>query len=125
MKTLVTGGAGFIASHLVKRLLKEGREVIIPDDLFKGSRQNLLDLGLDVELMSIDLRDYDQVSKLIRAAVHVFHLAGRVGNIEYLHGSEMSEFEALHTNLSIEIDVLRMLHKEHPDEHALEKAHIN
>lgn len=107
MKTVVTGGAGFIASHLVKRLLEEEREVVTADDLSRGSRQNLLDLGIGIECERIDLRDYEQVSKFIRGAEVVFHLAARVGSIEYLHGSEMSELAALQTNLAIDVNVFR------------------
>jgi len=41
MKTLVTGGAGFIGSHVAERLLKEGHEVIIIDDLSLGKIKNI------------------------------------------------------------------------------------
>jgi len=41
MKILVTGGAGFIGSHLVDRLVEEGHEVIVIDDLSSGNRENV------------------------------------------------------------------------------------
>ena len=41
MKALVTGGAGFIGSHIVDRLLQDGHEVIVLDDLSTGHRENL------------------------------------------------------------------------------------
>jgi len=41
MKVLVTGGAGFIGSHLVKRLLDEGDDVIVIDNMHTGNRENL------------------------------------------------------------------------------------
>jgi nucleoside-diphosphate-sugar epimerase len=114
MKTVVTGGAGFIGSHLVKRLLDEGREVVIADDFSKGSIQNLLNLDIELSDLApslsdlvIDLRDFTQTSKLIKDADVVFHLAARVGSIEYLHGSEMSELEALQTNLVIDANVFK------------------
>ena len=43
-RILVTGGAGFIGSHLCKRLLEEGNEVICLDNLFTGSKRNIRDL---------------------------------------------------------------------------------
>ncbi|MFC2039438.1 NAD-dependent epimerase/dehydratase family protein [Chloroflexota bacterium] len=107
MKTVVTGGAGFIGSHLVKRLLEEKREVVIADDFSRGSRQNLLDLRVGIECERIDLRDYEQASEFIKGADVVFHLAARVGSLEYLHGSEMCELAALQTNLAIDVNVFR------------------
>ena len=44
MRILVTGGAGFIGSHLCERLLKEGHEVLCLDNLFSGSKRNILHL---------------------------------------------------------------------------------
>ena len=44
MKILVTGGAGFIGSHLCERLVREGHEAVVLDDLSTGSLQNLADL---------------------------------------------------------------------------------
>ena len=41
MKTLVTGGAGFIGSHLCERLLKEGHEVLCVDNFYTGSKRNV------------------------------------------------------------------------------------
>ena len=107
MKTVVTGGAGFIGSHLVKRLLDEGREVVIADDFSRGQPQNLLDLGVRRELRPVDLRDYQQALEMLDGAESVFHLAARVGSVEFLHGSDMAELLALQTNLVIDANVLR------------------
>ena len=71
---LVTGGAGFIGSHLVRRLLSEGRQVRVIDDLSTGSRARLDGLiapadFTEGDLASADLRD------VIRGVERVFHLA--------------------------------------------------
>lgn len=107
MKTIVTGGAGFIGSHLVKELLDRGREVVIADDFSRGNRLNLLDLGIQTECQNIDLRDFPKTLKVTRGADTVFHLAARVGSLDWLHGSVENELEALQTNLVIDAHVFR------------------
>jgi nucleoside-diphosphate-sugar epimerase len=54
MRVLVTGGAGFIGSHLAERLLHEGAEVRVLDSFATGRRENLA--GLDVEIVEGDVR---------------------------------------------------------------------
>jgi nucleoside-diphosphate-sugar epimerase len=107
MKTVVTGGAGFIGSNLVKKLIDRGREVVIVDDFSRGSRLNLQDLGIRTDWPVIDLRDYVQTLKAIRGAESVFHLAARIGSIVYLHGNNLRELLALQTNLAIDTNVFR------------------
>ena len=107
MKTVVTGGAGFIGSHLVKRLLNEEREVVIADDFSRGSIRNLSNFGIKTRCETVDLRDYSQALKLIDGADSVFHLAARIGSVKFLHGSGMDELSALQTNLVIDTNVFR------------------
>jgi GDP-D-mannose 3',5'-epimerase len=107
MKTVVTGGAGFIGSHLVKRLLAEGRDVVVADDFSRGSRLNLADLGVDVDCEKINLRNYEKAVGVIDGADSVFHLAARVGSVEYLHASDASELLTLQSNLVIDANVFR------------------
>lgn len=107
MKTLVTGGAGFIGSHLVKRLVSEGREVIVLDDMSRGNVQNLRDLGVEPEVRVVDLRDYTATIEALDEVDSVFHMAARVGSVEFLHGSDLAELLALQTNLVIDANVLR------------------
>jgi nucleoside-diphosphate-sugar epimerase len=110
VKTVVTGGTGFIGSHLVKRLVDEGREVIVTSDLSRLGSENLSGLDIkpsDIELRGVDLSDYRQALKAVEGADTLFHLAARVGSVEYLHGTEMSELAALQTNLVIDANTFR------------------
>lgn len=72
MKALVTGGAGFIGSHLVRRLVADGSSVTVVDDLSTGRRENLT--GSDVELVVRDL-SRDHLDDLVRGVDAIFHLA--------------------------------------------------
>ena len=96
MRTVVTGGSGFIGSHLVKRLAQQGRQVIV-------ASLNRSDAGCD----NVDLTDYDQALKAIAGAETVFHLAARVGSLDYLHSTGAAELSALQTNLVIDANVFR------------------
>ncbi|MBI4260163.1 MAG: NAD-dependent epimerase/dehydratase family protein, partial [Actinobacteria bacterium] len=60
-RCLVTGGAGFIGSNLVRELLDRGFAVRVLDDLSTGRRENLDGVGSDVELIEGDVRDLDGV----------------------------------------------------------------
>jgi UDP-glucose 4-epimerase len=84
MRTLVTGGAGFIGSTLVDRLLAEGHEVEVLDDLSSGSLANLADARGErthrLTFHQIDVVDERAVDLIaIRAPEVVYHLAGRAG----------------------------------------------
>lgn len=84
MRTLVTGGAGFIGSTLVDRLLAEGHEVEVLDDLSSGALSNLADARAErtqrLTFHQIDVVDERAVDLLaIRAPELVYHLAGRAG----------------------------------------------
>lgn len=110
MKTIVTGGAGFIGSHLVKELVNRGREVVVVDDLSSGSLENLFGLGLkrsDFEFKKLDLTNYHQTLEALKDGEIVFHLAARIGGIKFLHGSESAELLALQENLAIDANVFR------------------
>ncbi len=77
MKTLVTGGAGFIGSHLVERLLREGCEVTVLDNLSTGRKENLSFLPKDssLELKVVDIADPAAISPFFSGVEQVFHLA--------------------------------------------------
>ena len=73
MKVLVTGGAGFVGSNLVRALLARGDEVRVLDNFSTGSRANLSGLQGDVELVEGDLRSYERVHTAVRGVEVVFH----------------------------------------------------
>ena len=72
---LVTGGAGFIGSHLCRRLLADGHAVRIIDDLSSGQRDNLADIIDEVELVVGDLRDEALLDKVLRGVDYALHHA--------------------------------------------------
>ena len=77
-KVLVTGGAGFIGSNLVRGLLDRGDEVVVLDNFATGSRSNLD--GLDVKVVEGELRSYERVHNAVRGTEVVFHL-GALGSV--------------------------------------------
>ena len=78
MKALVTGGAGFIGSNLVRALLERGDEVRVLDNFSTGNRANLE--GLDVEVVEGELRSYERVHAAVRGVEVVYHL-GALGSV--------------------------------------------
>ncbi len=76
MKYLVTGGAGFIGSHIARTLLRQGSQVRILDNFSSGKRENLK--GLDVEILEGDLRDVSKVAQAVKGVEIIFHEAAFV-----------------------------------------------
>ncbi len=78
-KTLVTGGAGFIGSHLVERLLADGHEVTVLDDFSTGNPNNLKNLEGDsgLNLHQLDITEYEAILNSFIGIDWVFHLAAR------------------------------------------------
>src|SRR5579875_4105514 len=72
---VVTGGAGFIGSALVRALLAEGRRVHVIDDLSTGKHDNLEDIADLITVHEHDIRDYRAIAPVIEGAYRVFHLA--------------------------------------------------
>ncbi len=78
IRSLVTGGAGFIGSQLVRTLLQEGHEVRVLDNFSTGKRANLEEIRDKIELMEGDIRDQTAVEEAVRGVDYVFHQAAFV-----------------------------------------------
>lgn len=74
-RTLVTGGAGFIGTHLVRGLLDAGHEVTVLDDLSSGFRDNLADIEGRIRFIQGSILDDDSLEQAARGARCIFHLA--------------------------------------------------
>jgi UDP-N-acetylglucosamine/UDP-N-acetyl-alpha-D-glucosaminouronate 4-epimerase len=75
MRVLVTGGGGFIGSHLVDRCLAEGHDVRVLDNFATGRRENLLHVAGDIELVEGDIQSYERVHNAVRDCEIVLHQA--------------------------------------------------
>ncbi len=72
---LITGGAGFIGSHLVRELLQRGNAVKVFDNFSTGKEENLAECQRDIEIIRGDIRDLPALEKAMAGAGVVFHLA--------------------------------------------------
>jgi UDP-glucose 4-epimerase len=104
-RVLVTGGAGFIGSHLVERLIERGDQVTALDDLSTGRRENLatVDPNPRFEFIEGTVLDTGLVARLVQASDAVFHLAAAVG-VEWVLKHPLRSLE---TNIAGTENVLR------------------
>jgi len=113
MKVLVTGGAGFIGSHLAEAFLEKGDEVYIIDDLSTGSMENIQPLQQDPRFagrlfITIDtIFNHDALLELIGTCDRVFHLAAAVG-VRYILDNPL---ESIRTNIQGTEKVLELCAK--------------
>jgi UDP-glucose 4-epimerase len=105
-KVLVTGGAGFIGSHLVARLVSKGMQVVVLDNLSSGFIENVKDSLDKIQFVNGDVRDQNLVRKLVRDSEVVFHLAANasvpvsVSNPEYdFQTNVIGTFNLLHSSI--------------------------
>ena len=78
MKVLVTGGAGFIGSHLVHALCQRGDQVRVFDNLSSGKLENIADITDDIEFIHGDVKNYDQLVKAAADCDLIYHQAALV-----------------------------------------------
>lgn len=83
-KILVTGGAGFIGSCLVKKLVDLGGDVIVADDLSRGRIENLRSVQDHIHFKKVDLIKMDACLAVTKDVLYVFHLAASVGGIQFI-----------------------------------------
>ena len=95
LHVLVTGGAGFIGSHLVERLLRDGKAVVVIDDFSTGSRENLRAFEANPQLRIIrsKVSACGELAELVAQAEFIFHLAATVG-VELVVKSALQVLEA-------------------------------
>jgi nucleoside-diphosphate-sugar epimerase len=78
LKILVTGGAGFIGSHLVDALASQGHKIIVFDNLSSGKLSNLLEVENRIEFVHGDIRDLDFLIQTLKGCDVVYHMAAMV-----------------------------------------------
>ena len=108
MRVLITGGAGFIGSHLCERLVKDGHSVTVIDNFSTGRAMNLSPLEGDANFMLIQgsILDTDILNPLIDNTDYVFHLAAAVGVFNIVN----NPLESLLTNIRGTENVLEAAH---------------
>src|SRR5690349_12896271 len=87
---LVTGGAGFIGSHLVEELVKRGDAVRVIDNLSAGQSENLDSVADQIRFTIGDVRDSGLVREFARGVDHVFHLAARTDHARCREAAEVT-----------------------------------
>ena len=95
MRYLVTGGAGFIGSHLAEKLIARGDQVVILDDLSTGIPKNLATVEGRVTFHKGNILDRSNIEKLVPESDHVVHLAAALGVFNIVN----KPLESLKTNL--------------------------
>ncbi len=75
MKYAVTGGAGFIGSHLVKNLVEHGNELIVIDNLNTGKKKNIEKFSEKIDFFEVDIRDFNAIEDILKNVDGIFHEA--------------------------------------------------
>lgn len=102
-KVVVTGGASFIGSHLVDRLLDLGAKVSVIDDLSSGKLDNIATVIKDIKFHEIDLRKRDFIKDIFKACDIVFHLAAIHGGRGFIESRQREILD----NFNIDTNIFR------------------
>ena len=94
MKTLITGGAGFIGSHLAQRLSANDQQLVILDDLSAANEENLTILKefKNISIIKSSILDKELVTKLMKDVTHCYHLAASLG-VEKINNDPIGSLE--------------------------------
>ena len=95
MKYLITGGAGFIGSHLAEKLIARGDQVVVLDNLATGSATNLIGIKEKIKFEQGNILDKVLIDKLVSESDYVIHLAAALGVLNIVN----KPLESLRTNL--------------------------
>ena len=95
MNYLITGGAGFIGSHLTEKLVSRGDQVVIFDNLSTGSTNNLARISEKIKFEQGNILDKAVIDKLVAESDYVVHLAAALGVFNIVN----KPLESLKTNL--------------------------
>jgi UDP-glucose 4-epimerase len=109
MRILITGGAGFIGSHLTDRLVADGHQITILDNLATGRKENLSAhlVGKSVNFVEGSILDLPLLDGLIKETEYIFHLAAAVGVFNIVN----HPLDSLMTNIRGTENVLEFAHK--------------
>ena len=88
-RCVVTGGGGFIGAYLVRRLVRDGWDVVCVDNMLRGDRSRFADVADQVDLQTCDVRDAAAVTAACRGAEVVFHLAAINGTENFYTRPEL------------------------------------
>jgi UDP-glucose 4-epimerase len=112
MKVLITGGAGFIGSHLAERLLKEGNSVIVVDNLSTGRIENIEEVKSNRKFKFIEdsILNSKLMEKVVSSSDMVFHLAAAVG-VKLIVDDPVHTIETNISGTEVVLDVCNKFHK--------------
>lgn len=106
MKIIVTGGLGFIGSHIAESLVRKGHNVVVLDNFSTGRLENISEVSKDIEVIKADIRDQETLNNVFKGADIVSHQAAQ---LEIFKSTDDPEFD-LEINTVGTLNVLRAAH---------------